>query len=242
MGRHRPHHRRADGRAAGRRPARRSAQTIATRWQRWRAEKASRRDLVDAHGRLHPALVFDVLSELMPDDAAIAVDVGNNTYSFGHFFECRGRQDVLMSGYLGSIGFALPAALGASVAVRRSGSGRKVVSISGDGGLGQYLAEVTTAVKEGFPLTHIVLDNGELAKISREQLGAIRPVWQTSLVNPDFAEFATSCGAAGFSVAHARRAPPRARGCPGHHRPPQPRQHRHLQPGRLTMPAAGQRC
>jgi thiamine pyrophosphate-dependent acetolactate synthase large subunit-like protein len=131
------------------------------------------------------------------------VDVGNNTYSFGHFFECRGRQDVLMSGYLGSIGFALPAALGASVAVRRAGSGRKVVSVSGDGGLGQYLAEVTTAVKEGFPLCHVVLDNGELAKISREQLGAIRPVWQTRLVNPDFADFAAACGAAGFRVTTA---------------------------------------
>ncbi|MGH9274547.1 MAG: thiamine pyrophosphate-dependent enzyme, partial [Acidimicrobiales bacterium] len=83
------------------------------------------------------------------------------------------------------------------------GSSRKVVSISGDGGLGQYLAEVTTAVKEGFPLTHVVLDNGELAKISREQLGAIRPVWQTTLVNPDFAEFAASCGAAGFRVTTA---------------------------------------
>ncbi|HEY6224729.1 MAG TPA: thiamine pyrophosphate-dependent enzyme, partial [Gemmatimonadales bacterium] len=71
---------------------------------------------------------------------------------------------------------------------------------SGDGGLGQYLAEVTTAVKEGFPLLHVVLDNGELAKISREQLGAIRPVWKTDLVNPDFAAFARSCGAAGFSV------------------------------------------
>ena len=50
-----------------------------------------------------------------------------------------------MSGYLGSIGFGLPAAIGASVAVRREGPGsngtvRKVVSISGDGGLGQYLA------------------------------------------------------------------------------------------------------
>lgn len=173
---------------------------IATRWLRWRNEKASRRDLTDARGRLHPALVFETLSGVMPDDAVIAVDVGNNTYSFGHFFECRGRQDVLMSGYLGSIGFALPAALGASVAVRRQGSGRKVVSISGDGGLGQYLAEVTTAVKEGFPLTHIVLNNGELAKISREQLGAIRPVWKTDLVNPDFAAYAESCGAAGFSV------------------------------------------
>jgi pyruvate oxidase len=158
---------------------------VALRWSRWRAEKASRRDQLDAHG------------------AVIAVDVGNNTYSFGHFFECRGRQDVLMSGHLGSIGFALPAALGASVAVRRAGSGRKVVSVSGDGGLGQYLAEVTTAVKEGFPLCHVVLDNGELAKISREQLGAIRPVWQTQLVNPDFADYATSCGAAGFRVTTA---------------------------------------
>jgi thiamine pyrophosphate-dependent acetolactate synthase large subunit-like protein len=130
----------------------------------------------------------------------IAVDVGNNTYSFGHFFECRGRQDVLMSGYLGSIGFALPAALGASVALQRQASGRKVVSISGDGGLGQYLAEVTTAVKYRFPITHVVLNNGELAKISREQLGAIRPVWETNLVNPDFAQYAELCGARGFTV------------------------------------------
>ena len=105
-----------------------------------------------------------------------------------------------MSGYLGSIGFALPAAIGASVAVRRAGSRRKVLSISGDGGLGQYLAEVTTAVKYALPLTHIVLDNGELAKISREQLGAIRPVWETNLVNPDFAAYARDCGAAGFTV------------------------------------------
>jgi pyruvate oxidase len=113
--------------------------------------------------------------------------------------QCR-RQDVLMSGYLGSIGFGLPAAIGASVAVRREGSGRKVIAISGDGGLGQYLAEFTTAVKYRFPLTHIVLNNGELAKISREQLGAIRPVWETNLVNPDFCEYARLCGGIGFSV------------------------------------------
>jgi thiamine pyrophosphate-dependent acetolactate synthase large subunit-like protein len=175
---------------------------VAARWARWRAEKRRREGLVDHRGRLHPAFVFRVLGDLVPDDAVIAVDVGNNTYSFGHFFECRGRQDVLMSGYLGSIGFALPAALGASVAVRRGGehAGRKVVSISGDGGLGQYLAEITTAVKYAFPLTHVVLDNEELAKISREQLGAIRPVWETNLRNPDFAEYARLCGAAGWSV------------------------------------------
>lgn len=180
-------------------------EVVARRWARWRAEKVRRRDLTDGEGRLHPALVFEALGDVVRDDAVIAVDVGNNTYSFGHFFECRGRQDVLMSGYLGSIGFALPAAIGASVAVRRGGAhaGRKVVSVSGDGGLGQYLAEITTAVKYQLPLTHVVLDNGELAKISREQLGAIRPVWETDLVNPDLAAYAELCGARGFKVTTA---------------------------------------
>ncbi len=74
------------------------------------------------------------------------------------------------------------------------------MSLSGDGGFGQYLADFTTAVKYGMGITHVLLDNGELAKISREQVAAIHPVWQTSLVNPDFAEYAELCGGAGFSV------------------------------------------
>ncbi|WP_436793231.1 thiamine pyrophosphate-binding protein [Actinospongicola halichondriae] len=180
---------------------------IASRWARYRKEKSRRSALSDSKGRLHPALVMGALQDVVPDDAVIAVDVGNNTYSFGHFFECRGRQDVLMSGYLGSIGFALPAAMGAWVAIQRQvmagGPKRRVVSISGDGGLGQYLAEFTTAVNNDMDLVHIVLDNSELAKISREQLGVIRPVWKTDLTNPDFAEYARLCGGEGFRVSTA---------------------------------------
>ena len=149
---------------------------------------------------MHPARLFATLSGLVPDDAVIAVDVGNNTYAFRHYFVSGGDQDLLMSGYLGSIGFALPAALGAWAAV---GGSRKVVSISGDGGLGQYLADFTTAVKYGMDITHIVLNNNELAKISREQVGALRPIWQTSLVNPDFAAYANLCGGRGFRVTEA---------------------------------------
>jgi thiamine pyrophosphate-dependent acetolactate synthase large subunit-like protein len=170
---------------------------IARRWETWRREKARRAKLVDGKGRMHPARLFEALSHLVPDDAVLPVDVGNNTYAFGHYFECTGRQDVIMSGYLGSIGFALPAALGAAVAVDGR---RRVVSISGDGGLGQYLAEFTTAVKYSLPIVHIVMNNNELAKISREQVGELRPVWQTSLVNPDFAAFAELCGGAGFRI------------------------------------------
>lgn len=172
---------------------------VARRRSNWRVEKERRADLLDATGRLHPARVFGALSEVVPADAVIPVDVGNNTYAFGHYFECGARQDVLMSGYLGSIGFALPAALGAWAATRGA---RKVVSVSGDGGLGQYLAEFTTAVRHQMPITHVVLSNDELGKISREQIAALRPVWQTNLVNPDFAAYAELCGGRGFSVRH----------------------------------------
>ena len=167
---------------------------IAQRWAYWRARKERYVGMMDEQGRMHPALVFKHLSALVPEDAVICVDVGNNTYSFGRFFESKG-QSVLMSGYLGSIGFAFPAALGAWAAV---GDRRKIVSVSGDGGFGQYMGEFTTAVKYDMPICHILLNNEQLGKISKEQRASQYPVWQTGLQNPNFAEFATLCG--GFGV------------------------------------------
>jgi pyruvate oxidase len=170
---------------------------IAKRWAYWRGEKEKHTGHLDKNGRLHPALVFKHLSVLAPENAVLCVDVGNNTYSFGRFFECSGQQDVLMSGYLGSIGFGFPAALGAWAAV---GDSRKVISVSGDGGFGQYLAEFTTAVKYGMNICHVLLNNSELGKISKEQRDGNLPVWQTGLHNPNFAEFAQLCGGQGFRV------------------------------------------
>ena len=171
---------------------------IADRWGIWREEK-SRREHDDLGRGLNSATIFATLTDLVEDDAVICVDVGNNTYSFGRYFECE-RQSVLMSGYLGSIGFALPAALGAWAAV---GGSRQIVAVSGDGGYGQYLAETTTAVKYDMDITHVVLDNGQLGKISKEQRTAEFDVWQTSLHNPDFAAYAQLCGASGFRVTSA---------------------------------------
>ena len=181
---------------AVRRPAQRAS--IEKQWSRWRAEKHSRAQITDGRGRMHPAHVFAELSTVVPENSVITVDVGNNAYSFGRYFEPRRGQSVLMSGYLGSIGFAFPAAMGAWAATR--GTGRKVVSVSGDGGFGQYLAELTTAVRYSMPIMHVLLNNSELGKISKEQIGALRPVWQTQLVNPDFADYARLCGARGWRV------------------------------------------
>lgn len=139
--------------------------------------------------------MFAELSAQAPADAIHAVDVGNNAYSFGRYVESKG-QPVLMSGYLGSIGFGYPAAMGATQAFPE----RMAIAVTGDGGFGQYLAEVTTAVKYGMNVKHLLLDNGSLGKISKEQLAADYPVWQTSLVNPDFAAFVELCGGRGFTV------------------------------------------
>ena len=141
----------------------------------------------------------------MASNAIIAVDVGNNTYSFGRYFECD-RHAVLMSGYLGSIGFSFPAAMGAWSATQEDYprfKGRQVISVSGDGGFGQYLAEINTAVKYGMNITHVLMNNGELGKISKEQRAGNWEVWQTSLHNPEFAAYAELCGAMGIRVTKA---------------------------------------
>ncbi len=174
---------------------------IAERWAIWRAEKMRRLAERSPTGIGSPA-VFAALTRAAPRDAIIAVDVGNNTYSFGRYFECE-QQSILMSGYLGSIGFGFPAAMGAWAATQEDDplfKGRKVIAVTGDGGFGQYLAETTTAVKYGMNITHVLLNNSELGKISKEQRAGDWDVWQTSLKNPSFAAYAELCGARGWRI------------------------------------------
>jgi pyruvate oxidase len=176
---------------------------VAERRALWQREKI-RREAEERGQGVHSAAIFRELQQAVAEDAILCVDVGNNTYSFGRYFECR-RQDVLMSGYLGSIGFALPASLGAWAATQEDGPfrGRQVVAIAGDGGLGQYLAEITTLVQHRMNVTMVIVSNGQLGKISKEQLAGGWPVWKTQLVNPDFAAYAELCGAFGRRVTEA---------------------------------------
>jgi pyruvate oxidase len=167
---------------------------VAERWAIWRAEKGRRS--ADDRGRdVGAAAVFHVLSAQLPEQAVVTVDVGNHAYSLGRYPESKG-QPVLMSGYLGSIGFGYPAALGAWAAA----PDRPIVAVTGDGGFGQYATELTTAVKYGIPIKHVLLNNNALGKISKEQLAEDYPVWHTSLHNPDWAGYAQLCGATGIRV------------------------------------------
>ncbi len=165
---------------------------IARRWQLRRAEKAQRARESDEKG-INWARLFAEMSAAVPEDAVLAVDVGNNTYSFGRYFEAKLGQECLMSGYLGSIGFGFPAAIGAALAA----PARPIWAVAGDGGFGQYAMEVTTAVQYQLPIKLALLNNSEIGK---EQRGVNVPVCATALVNPNFAEFARSCGAWGLRV------------------------------------------
>ncbi|MFT6167354.1 MAG: thiamine pyrophosphate-dependent acetolactate synthase large subunit-like protein/nitrite reductase [Vicingaceae bacterium] len=162
----------------------------------WKAEKQKR--LTEERGKgISSIAVFEALNETAPSNAVMCVDVGNNAYSFGRYYEAKENNTFLMSGYLGSIGFAYPAAIGAWAAV---GEERPIIAVAGDGGFCQYLAEVTTAVKYNMPIKAIILNNNELGKISKEQRAGEFDVWATDLVNPNFAEYANGCGALGIQV------------------------------------------
>ena len=167
---------------------------LAAAWSEWREEKARRAAVDRGHG-IASAAVFAALRRHVPADAAIALDVGNNAYSFGRYFECE-REPVLLSGYLGSIGFGYPAAMGAWAAAPE----RTIVAVTGDGGFGQYLAELCTAVQYGMPIKHVLLANAELGKIRVEQNVEGLPAYKTALHNPSFSAYAKLCGAHGERV------------------------------------------
>ncbi|NOQ23829.1 MAG: Rieske 2Fe-2S domain-containing protein [Bacteroidales bacterium] len=168
---------------------------IAKRWNIWRDEKKKR--LLDDNGKgINSVSIFDNLSRLAPANAVMCVDVGNNAYSLGRYFECA-QQSFLMSGYLGSIGFAFPAAMGAWAATKGK---RPIIAVAGDGGFAQYMAELTTSVKYNMDIKLILLNNSELGKISKEQHSGEFNVFATDLHNPDFTEFAKGCGALGLKV------------------------------------------
>lgn len=169
---------------------------VAAKWHEWRSEKQKRRDQ-DLGKGISSAAVFEAMSRAVQRDAVISVDVGNNAYSFGRYFECADRQSVLMSGYLGAIGFGYPAAIGAWAATEGK---RPVWCVTGDGGFAQYMGELLTAVKYKMNITHVLLHNDQLAKIAVEQEAGQYPIWKTDQHNPDFSHYADICGAKGVRI------------------------------------------
>jgi thiamine pyrophosphate-dependent acetolactate synthase large subunit-like protein len=103
---------------------------------------------------------------------------------------------MLMSGYLGTMGFGLPAALAAQLVY----PDRQVACITGDGGFAMVMADFLTAVKYELPVKLFLMNNHQLGMIMQEQKVENYPNWQTRLHNPDFASYAQECGGTGIHV------------------------------------------
>lgn len=144
---------------------------------------------------IRPPYIMKILSEVIPDDAVISIDVGENQWWFGRNFRMK-RQRFAMSGYLGSMGFGLPGAIAAKLAF----PDKEVFCITGDGGFCMAMAEFLTAVKYDLPMVVVIMNNHQLGMIQMEQKMENYPNFATELHNPDFTLYAESCGGAGFRV------------------------------------------
>jgi pyruvate oxidase len=151
---------------------------------------------------IRPPYIMKVLSDLLPKDAVIALDIGECAWWFGRNFQMK-RQRFVMSGYLGSMGFGLPGALAAKLAYPE----KTVVCITGDGGFSMAMAELVTAVKYALPMIVVVLNNRQLAMIQVEQKAEGYPNFGTDLLNPDFTAYAKACGCVGIKVARPEEFP-----------------------------------
>jgi len=145
---------------------------------------------------LRPPFIMKVLEETIPEDAVIALDIGDNMWWFGRNFRMK-KQKMVMSGYLGSMGAGLPAAIAAKVAY----PDKTVICISGDGGFSQAMGDFVTTVKYQLPMVVVVLSNNQLAMIQVEQKMENYENFATDLLNPDFAAYAQACGGEGYRVA-----------------------------------------
>jgi acetolactate synthase-1/2/3 large subunit len=130
-------------------------------------DKAAYREEWHAHktDRVNPALFFEELRRQLQDDAIMTVDDGNHTFLAAELFEVRRPRTFVSPTDFNSMGYAVPAAVGAKLA----NPGRQVVSIVGDGAFLMTGLEITTAVSNNLGIAYFVFDDGELSQISQGQ-------------------------------------------------------------------------
>jgi acetolactate synthase-1/2/3 large subunit len=155
--------------------------------------------LKDRPKDLVPKALLTTLRRLLPDNAIITTEVGQNQMWSALYLKALKPRTFISSGGLGTMGFGFPASLGAKVAC----PDRSVVDIAGDGSFIMSEQELACSVMEKIPVTVIVLNNTVLGMVAQ---------WQRTLYNrrymavnlgktPDFVKLAEAYGAQGLRVA-----------------------------------------
>jgi len=163
----------------------------------WRLESASRDILNQETDGLIPQYVVRQIWHATGGQAIMVSDVGQNQMWEAQYFLHNGPRSLLSSGGLGTMGFALPAAIGAQM----GHPDQMVWATVGDGGLQMTIQELATVVQERLPLKIAVLNNGYLGMVRQwQQLFFEGRYSGTPLLGPDFAKVADAYGISGLTV------------------------------------------
>jgi acetolactate synthase-1/2/3 large subunit len=147
-------------------------------------------------GRIKPQYVVEQIYHLTNGNAIITTEVGQNQMFAAQYYLFDEPRTFLSSGGLGTMGYGLPAAIGAQVAM----PDRLVIDIAGDGSIQMNIQELATAVQYRLPVKVVILNNGSLGMVRQwQELFFQGKYSQTCLPQvPDFVRLAEAYGAAGF--------------------------------------------
>jgi acetolactate synthase-1/2/3 large subunit len=148
-------------------------------------------------GHLYAAHVMHDLWRITGGDAIVATDVGQHQMWEAQYFHHEKPRSLVTSGGLGTMGFALPAAIGAKMAC----PDKEVWVIAGDGGFQMTAAELSTIVQEKLKINIAIINNGYLGMVRQWQEFFYESNYEaTPLVSPDFVKLADAHGIAGRAV------------------------------------------
>jgi acetolactate synthase-1/2/3 large subunit len=155
-------------------------------------EKVIRSETNPDKGDIRMGEVVRIVSELTKGDAIVVTDVGQNQMSAARYFKFIEPGSLVTSGGMGTMGFGLPASVGAKV----GRPDKQVVAFIGDGGFQMTIQELGTILHYRIPVKIIILNNGFLGMVRQWQDMFYKKRYaSTELVNPDFVKIA-----GGFSI------------------------------------------
>jgi acetolactate synthase-1/2/3 large subunit len=171
--------------------------------ENWRRQWPDTAELIDVPG-INPNVFMHQLSALSQDAAAYVLDVGQHQMWAAQSLDIRPDQRFLTSGGMGSMGFGLPAAVGAAITV-----GRPVVLLAGDGGFQCNIQELQTVVRNKLPLKIVIIDNSCHGMVRQFQESYFEARYQSTLWGynaPDFSLVASAYGLEARTIEHAEEA------------------------------------
>jgi len=155
---------------------------------------------------IRPQFVVEKIYELSEGNAIITTEVGQNQMWAAQYYHFTEPRTLLTSGGLGTMGYGLPAAIGAQVAC----PDKLVIDIAGDGSIQMNIQELSTAVCNDLPVKVAILNNSYLGMVRQwQELFYERNYCETCLRgSPDFVKLAEAYGAVGFRVAKPEEVEP----------------------------------